>query len=104
MISIGANGNKITYGIKHFNVDTEEDFQRLSNQFKMGSTCFVIETSKHYMLNGKNQWVEINPIGSSGTSSGGNGSSSEDDEIIYDGGDVVPSEEETHIIYDGGNA
>lgn len=101
MISIGANGNKITYGIKHFNVDTEEDFQRLSNQFKMGSTCFVIETSKRYMLNGKNQWIEINS-GSSGTSSGGNGSSS-DDEIIYDGGNIGTPDGNDDIIYDGGN-
>ena len=88
MISIGANGNKITYGIKHFNVDTEEDFQRLSNQFKMGSTCFVISTSKYYMLNSKKKWVEITPFGKV-VSGGGEDDPdipSDSDDIIYEGG------------------
>ena len=60
MITIGANGKRIAYGIKHYNLDTEEDLQNLpiTNEF-MGCTCFVISTSKYYMLNSNHKWVEI---------------------------------------------
>ena len=104
MISIGANSEKIAYGIKHYNVDTDEDLKVLSTKSKMGTTCFVIETSKYYMLNGKNQWIEINPYGkSSGSSSGGNDDAPpSNDDIIYDGGEVVPPDDDD-IVYDGGN-
>ena len=100
MISIGANGEKITYGIKHFNVDTNEDLKLLTKKYKMGTTCFVIETSKYYMSNGKNQWVEINPYGKSSGSSSGGTAPSPDDDIIYDGGEVISPNDD--IIYDGG--
>ena len=29
MISIGSNGEKIAYGIKHYNLDTEADLQNM---------------------------------------------------------------------------
>lgn len=95
MISIGANGKKISYGIKHYNLDTDEDRQNLpvSNQY-MGSTCFVISTSKYYMLNSNLEWIEISPFGTSNSTSGGGGdiivppTEDEDDDIIYDGGVV----------------
>jgi hypothetical protein len=64
MISIGSNGQRIAYGIKHYNLDSEEDLIKLPVYGeKMGCTCFVISTSKYYMLNGKLQWVEITPFG-----------------------------------------
>jgi hypothetical protein len=54
MISIGSNGQKIAYGIKHYNLDTEDDLKQVrTSQEKMGCTCFIIETSKYYMLNGQ---------------------------------------------------
>ena len=54
MISIGSNGEKISYGVKHFNLDTEEDLERFNGKkIVMGSTCFVIESSKYYMRNGE---------------------------------------------------
>ena len=101
MFSIGANSNKIAYGIKHYILDAEKDFEAMPTDIKVGCTCFVIETSKYYMLNHQSKWVEISPFGESSSSSGGNGSG--DDDYIYDGGDVVPSEpEKDDIIYDGG--
>jgi hypothetical protein len=92
MISIGANGQKIAYGIKHYNIDTEEDLRKLPVKGeKMGCTCFVIETSKYYMLNSERKWIEITPFGKV-VSSGEGGDIivppdlPSDDDIIYEGG------------------
>lgn len=53
MISIGANGQRIAYGIKHYNVDTKAELDTLDITMEvMGTTAFVIENSKYYMLNG----------------------------------------------------
>lgn len=92
MISIGSNGQKIAYGIKHYNLDTEADLKKLPvvNE-KMGCTCFIIETSKYYMLNSNRKWIEITPFGK--TVSEGSG-----------GGDIIvpPDESDDDIIYEGG--
>ncbi len=94
MISIGSNGEKIAYGIKHYNLDTEADIARLPiQQEKMGCTCFVIETSKYYMLNGQSKWVEITPFGKAV-----NPSVDVDGDGVPD--DIDPS---IDIIYDGGH-
>ena len=60
MITIGSNGQKIAYGIKHYNIDTEAHLLKMpiGNEV-MGCTCFVIETSKYYRLNGSKKWIEI---------------------------------------------
>ena len=81
MITIGANGQKIAYGIKHYNVDTAAELANLDPTYEfMGTTAFIIENSKYYMLNGSKQWIEISPFGES-TGGGGAG-----DTIIYNGG------------------
>lgn len=90
MISIGSNGQKIAYGIKHYNLDTEEDLKQLKEEVKyMGSTCFIISTSKYYMLNSQMKWVEITPFGKV-ISNGGDDDETPDtpplDDIIYEGG------------------
>lgn len=86
MIRIGANGEKIVYGIKHYNLDTESDLNQLpASREVMGTTCFVIETSKYYMVNGNKQWIEIMPFCSASSSPGGDNPPSDND-IIYDGG------------------
>lgn len=86
MFTIGANGNNIAYGIKHLILDDKDDLNKLSNTESMGTTCFIIETSEYYMLNGKRKWIKINPNGSTTSGSGNEGDSS--DEIIYEGGIV----------------
>ena len=94
MITIGSNGQKIAYGIKHYNLDTEADLTALKTRNEpMGSTCFVISTSKYYMLNSKKKWIEITPFGKIIMSNGDSGSDDDDvivpdDDIIYDGGIV----------------
>lgn len=87
MISIGANGQRIAYGIKHYNVDTKAELDKFPLEEEvMGTTAFVIENSKYYMLNGQKKWIEIQPYGT-GSSSGG-GSDTPSDEVIYEGGGV----------------
>lgn len=91
MISIGSNGNKIAYGIKHYNLDTEADLKNLPTHREiMGCTCFVISTSKYYMLNSDLKWVEITPFGKVISSDGGS-----DD-------DVTPPDTNDDVIYEGG--
>lgn len=96
MITIGANGQRIAYGIRHYNLDNETDLQKLpTSREAMGCTCFVISTSKYYMLNSKMKWIEITPFGKVMTSTGGGG------DIINPPEDDKP-EEGNDIIYDGG--
>lgn len=87
MITIGANGNKITYGIKHYNLDDETDLKKLpvADEY-MGCTCFVISTSKYYMLNSKKEWIEINPYGNASSTGGNTPGGDSSDKIIYEGG------------------
>ena len=59
----------------------------------MGCTCFVIETSKYYMLNSNQKWIEITPFGKavSGGGESGGGSDNPDtpgQDIIYEGGEI----------------
>ena len=98
MISIGANRNRKAYGIKHYNIDTEDELKKIDvSREVMGTTAFVIETSQRYMLNGSKEWKKIN------ATSGGSGSGGGSSEDIWDGGGVddsdVPSDDE---IQDGG--
>jgi hypothetical protein len=94
MITIGANGERIAYGIKHYNLDEEADLKKLpTTKEAMGCTCFVISTSKYYMLNSKKKWIEITPFGKVIESNGGDTPPEPDepdinDDIIYDGGTV----------------
>ena len=99
MVTIGANGNKIVYGIKHYNLDTEQDINAIDVRKEiMGCTCFIIETSKYYMLNSSLRWIEITPFGkvisSGGDEPGGDEPGGDEptppdvEDVIYDGGDV----------------
>ena len=83
MITIGANGRKIAYGIKHYNVDTLLDLLQFDTSKEvMGTTAFVIENSKYYMLNGSKTWKEISPFGD------GDSTPDSGDEVVYEGGGV----------------
>ena len=63
------------------------------SQLTPGSTVFIIENSKYYMLNGSKKWIEINPFGKTIVSGDGGTEEvpgepeiPENDDIIYDGG------------------
>ena len=81
MTIIAKNGNTVSYGIKHYIADTETDriLMPTVNE-QMGTTCFVIDTSKYYMLNSQKAWIEIQPYG------------------------VVSSTSPTNVVYEGGRA
>ena len=77
---IRANGRKVAYGIKHFNLDTFDDFSKLNGYVLVpGCTAFVIDTSTRYILNSEMKWVEIKRAG------GGNVNPDDGD---YDGGSI----------------
>ena len=87
MVTIGANGNVKTYGIKHFILDTNDDLPTIATEkLHTGSTVFVISSSEHYMLNSSKKWIKVN-LGSGSGEGGGGGDDTPD--IEYDGGDVV---------------
>lgn len=95
MVNIGSNGNRIAYGIKHFNLDEVVDLTDLNKAtLTPGSTVFIISTSKYYMLNGQKKWVEINPFALSGGGSGGGSGDNPggSDDNIYDGGSIDGSD------------
>ena len=69
MFTIARNSNKVTYGIKHFVVDTETDLKKipLRNVYS-GSTAIVLETSAKYILNNKQEWIKLKgQVGNSNT-------------------------------------
>jgi hypothetical protein len=95
MVTIGSNGQRIAYGIKHYNLDDESDLQNINvRNEKMGCTCFIISTSKYYMLNSRQQWIEITPFGkavASNTDMDGDGIPDSADpsiDIVYEGGSI----------------
>lgn len=78
MPAIRSEHGRVKYGVYDFVYDTVDEFRgTIHSGIMPGSTAFIIETSTKYMLNSKNQWVEI-LIGtsSSGSGSGGSGSGS----------------------------
>lgn len=83
MFTIYSNGNRTSYGIKHYDLDVADDLELLKKRKDItpGSTAFIIENSKNYKLNSKKEWVEVF-IGSSNSS----GDSS------YDGGSIDGSD------------
>lgn len=104
MINIGANGNKIAYGIKHFNIDEFEELEGINvYNLKPGSTAFIIHTSKVYMLDSDYKWIEttLGTGGGSGSNSGtgdsGNGGNDSDNDGDLDNGETGTPE------YDGGS-
>lgn len=81
--AIYANGTTFNM-VKKFVVDTFKDVAEIdTQQISPGSTAFVIETSKTYMLNNKYKWIEVQLTG--GSSGGGTTPSGD---IIYEGGEI----------------
>lgn len=75
--SINAGSGKEAYNVKHYIVDCFEDMKKLPTSAAAGSTAFVVDSSRSFMLNNKRQWVEFNPVGSGAP---------QQENIIWDGG------------------
>lgn len=85
MVNIISSSGRATYGIQHYVVDEQADVSKVDpHACAIGSTIFVIATSKYYMLNSKKEWKNVD-LGTSGGSGGGPG---EGDIIVYEGGTV----------------
>ena len=98
MIRIGTNSGRVSYGIKDFVLDEEKDLEDLKNKPNIypNSTAFIIENSKTYMKNSKNEWVEVY-IGSGGGSNSKD--DPEDENGIYDGGNIDSSDPTIDDVY-----
>lgn len=59
MVNKIAQAGRTTYNLQEFIVDLEEEIEFLPKHIPMGSTAFVIENSKVYILNGKGEWKEV---------------------------------------------
>lgn len=59
MVGLMKNSGHVTYGLKEYVVDKEEEVDLLPLDGVMGSTVFVIETGNVFMLSGKKEWVKI---------------------------------------------
>lgn len=58
MVNIYSQSGQVTYGIKYYTVDTENEKNSLpTKDDKMGSKCYVIESETWYILNGNEEWV-----------------------------------------------
>lgn len=105
--SVSAQSGRVAYGVKHYTVDTMNCLKKLPTSAAAGSTAFVVDSSRSFMLNNKRQWVEVS---ASGSGAGGTN-------IIWDGGtpegntgsgcdcgcsSSSGSESETEYIWDGG--
>lgn len=86
MFAIRAEHGELKYGVYDLVYDTMDDFNKKTphSGVQAGSTAFIIDTSKKYMLNNKGNWIEI----STGNSTSGGGGDTDYDEIIYDGGNI----------------
>ena len=80
-ISIYSNNGKVNYGIKHYTLDYDKDLNNLPTNITPGSSAFITESSKKYMLNNQHKWVEVNLNG--GSIIGNN--SDDEDILIFDG-------------------
>ena len=59
MVKLTSQSGHTAYGLKEYVVDTADEINELSINDPMGSTAFVIEGSRIFMLNGSGEWVEI---------------------------------------------
>ena len=92
MFAIRAEHGELKYGVYDLIYDTMDDFNKnvksvFINDVQAGSTAFIIDTSKKYMLNNKGKWIEIS-VGNSSSGGGGSTGGDDYDEVIYDGGNM----------------
>ena len=55
-ISIIEQNGTVAYGLKEYNVDTEDNLDDLTVEATPGSQAFVIETGDKYILNNSHEW------------------------------------------------
>lgn len=58
MYIIAKQNGHVSYGIKKYIVDTEDDIIDLPLECKMGSSAYVIESGSKYILNSQYEWIK----------------------------------------------
>jgi len=73
-------------GIKVYVCDKKDELSKIDfRTTTMGTTCYVIENSTTYILNGSKTWVKKN----SGTSSSSSSSGDDDNTYVMDGDEII---------------
>lgn len=67
MISILSQSGHTTYNLKEYVCDTAKDINSLPIDIATGSSAFIIENGKKYMLNSKKEWKVLPSITSGGS-------------------------------------
>lgn len=78
---VGQNG-KAAYGVKNYVLDAKADLDNLPISGTPGSTAFVIEENKTYILGNEEKWVATSASSGGGGSQGGEDISSISNEEI----------------------
>lgn len=88
MYTLTHQNGKVNYGLKKFIVDSVEDIEKIPTiSLLPGSTAFIPKSSKLYIYQDNNTWVEQK----SNSNSGGGGSiepPNPDNTYIWDGGSI----------------
>lgn len=87
MYTLTHQNGKVNYGLKKFIVDSVEDIEKIPTiSLLPGSTAFIPKSSKLYIYQDNNTWVE-----QKSNNSGGGGSTEPfdpDNTYIWDGGSI----------------
>lgn len=86
MYTLTHQNGKVNYGLKKFIVDSVEDIEKIPTiSLLPGSTAFIPKSSKLYIYQDNNTWVE-----QKSNSSGGGSSEppNPDNTYIWDGGSI----------------
>lgn len=58
MVQILKQNGDVPYGLNEYIIDTKTELSKISKNIAMGSSVFVVEENKTYILDGKKQWIE----------------------------------------------
>lgn len=62
MYRLYANDDNITYGIKKFIVDNDNDIDKLPTSGTPGSSALVLSSSTIYILNTQQHWIKMETV------------------------------------------
>ena len=58
MIQILKQNGEAPYGLNEYIIDKKEELSKIPKNISMGSSVFIIEENKTYVLDGKKNWIE----------------------------------------------
>ena len=88
MYTLTHQNGKVNHGLKKFIVDSVEDIEKIPTiSLLPGSTALIPKTSKLYIYQDDNTWVE-QKSNSGGNTGGGTDPTDPDNTYIWDGGSI----------------